>query len=42
MQKDGKGGSRCNQRYPLKESKCRSAVISIGKADKTLYMDAIL
>ena len=38
MQKDSKGGIRCNQRYLLKECKCRSAVISIEEADKTVLL----
>lgn len=31
-------GIRCNQRYLLKECKCRSAVISIEEADETVLL----
>ena len=33
MQKDSKGGLRCNQRYLIKECMCRRAVMGMEKAD---------
>ena len=36
MQKDGKGGLRCGQRYLVKECMCRRAVVGIEEADKAV------
>lgn len=36
MQKDGKGGLRCDQRYLIKECRCRSAVINLGEANEAV------
>lgn len=36
MQKDSKGGLRCNQRYLVKECMCRKAVICIEETDKAV------
>lgn len=36
MQKDGKGGLRCGQRYLVKDCMCRRAVIDIEESDKAV------
>lgn len=36
MQKDGKGGLRCGQRYLIKECRCRSAVINLEEANEAV------